>query len=144
MKTIKNCWIKRTRVATARLKLYTRQQKAIDSILKAMQSSKVKSVDTNNTSLTNIHDGEQMTSIRAIRDHKQKFVRLKNWITGKQVTDTLHQQKNRVRSTITFIPRAFVYEYEPLFIISIYDIWTMVLYVLSYKEIVSENIWNST
>ena len=92
------------------------------SILKAMQSSKVKSVDTNNTSLTNIHDGEQMMSIRAIGDRKQKFVRLKNWITEKQVTDTLHQQKNRVRSTITFIPRALVYEYEPLFIISIYDI----------------------
>ncbi|XP_046839565.1 nitric oxide synthase, brain-like isoform X2 [Xenia sp. Carnegie-2017] len=60
-----------------------------------MQSSKVKSVSANNTSLTNIHDGEQMTSIRAIGDHKQKFVRLKNWITEKQVTDTLHEQKNR-------------------------------------------------
>ena len=26
----------------------------------------------------------------------QKFVRLQNWITGKQVTDTLHQQANGV------------------------------------------------
>ena len=66
------------------------------SPMKSLRSPKVENVDANEK-IANGHGGNKTTRKDENGEKKQKFVRLKNWITEKQVTDTLHQQIARVR-----------------------------------------------
>ena len=63
------------------------------SPIKSLRSPKIENADANNK-IANGHSGNKTNGDGA--DQKQKFVRLKNWITDKQITDTLHQQRTRV------------------------------------------------
>ena len=65
------------------------------SPIKSLRSPKIENADAN-IKMANGHSGNKTTKNGDGADQKQKFVRLKNWITDKQVTDTLHQQRSRV------------------------------------------------
>ncbi|CAB4036559.1 nitric oxide synthase, brain-like isoform X1, partial [Paramuricea clavata] len=64
------------------------------SSMKALKSPKIENGDDNNNKIANGHGGNKATKNGEGGEKKQKFVRLRNWITGKQITDTLHQQKS--------------------------------------------------
>ncbi len=64
------------------------------SPMKSLRSPKIENVDANDN-IANGHGGNKSTK-QQNGEQKQKFVRLKNWITEKQVTDTLHRQIARV------------------------------------------------
>jgi hypothetical protein len=71
------------------------------SSMKTLKSPKIENGDDNNNNnnnkIANGHGGNKATKNGEGGEKKQKFVRLRNWITGKQITDTLHQQKSDVR-----------------------------------------------
>ena len=63
---------------------------------KKLKSPKTENVDANDK-LANGHGGNtNATKKDGMPEHCKKFVRLKNWISDKQITDTLHQQSMRV------------------------------------------------
>ena len=65
------------------------------SPMKSLRSPKIENADANEK-IANGHGGNKATKQGENGEQKQKFVRLRNWITDKQVTDTLHQQISRV------------------------------------------------
>lgn len=66
-----------------------------DSSEKGLRSPKIENVDADKKKLANGHGG-QGENKGGEGEQKQKFVRLRDWNTEKQVTDTLHQQQSRV------------------------------------------------
>ncbi|XP_028400716.1 nitric oxide synthase, brain-like isoform X2 [Dendronephthya gigantea] len=61
------------------------------SPMKTIRSPKIENVDANDK-IVNGHGGAK--NGKNVEVVEQKFVRLKNWNTEKQITDTLHKQKN--------------------------------------------------
>ena len=66
------------------------------STMKSLRSPKIENVDANDKIVNGHSAGNKSTNKEEGAEQKQKFIRLKNWITEKQVTDTLHQQRIRV------------------------------------------------
>ena len=64
--------------------------------MKSMRSPKIENVDANDKIVNGHGKTKNARNVEAAEQKEQKFVRLKNWNTEKQITDTLHKQKNLV------------------------------------------------